>query len=158
HANAEDAPRPILDVGERDTLALEVDAHREKELEARIALETARERVRAEQQRADALARTLESERAAAEEAARRSVIRRHRLDRAQRVVDALPAVLNAVDRSVSEARIQLAAREAERGEQNEQLARLRRDEADLRARLMTVSESVHGLEMQIHEKKLHAS
>src|SRR5690606_20010496 len=74
------------------------------------------------------------------------------------RVVAALPAVLDAVDRSVAEARVQLAAREAERAEQNEQLAKLRRDEADLRARLAAVSESVQGLEMQIYEKKLHAS
>lgn len=157
-ANAQETPKPILDVAERDALSAEVDAKRELELEARLALETARERVRAEQERADTLARTLESERAAAEEAARRSVIRRHRLERAERVVAALPAVLDAVDRSVAEARVQLASREAERTEQNEQLARLRHDEADLRARLATVSESVQGLEMQIYEKKLHAT
>ncbi|HRP99401.1 MAG TPA: chromosome segregation protein SMC [Terrimesophilobacter sp.] len=158
HDNAEAAPKPILDVTERDALATEVDSQRELELEARLALETARERVRSEQERADALARTLENERAAAQEAARRSVIRRHRLERAERVVTALPAVLDAVDRSVAQARVQLASREAERSEQNEQLAALRKDEAELRMRLTTVSESVQGLEMQIYEKKLHAN
>src|SRR5690606_7870737 len=86
------------------------------------------------------------------------SVIRRHRLERAQRVVAALPAVLDAADRSVAQARVQLASREAERTEQNEQLVALRKDEAELRMRLAAVSESVQGLEMQIYEKKLHAT
>ena len=70
----------------------------------------------------------------------------------------ALPAVLDSVDRSVSEARVQLAAAEAERAAQNEELSALRREEGALRERLSTISENVHGLEMQIYEKKLHLS
>jgi chromosome segregation protein len=73
-------------------------------------------------------------------------------------VISALPAVLDAVDRSVAEARLELAGREAERAKQNEELAELRRNESVLRERLHTISESVHGLEMQIYEKKLHLS
>jgi chromosome segregation protein len=58
----------------------------------------------------------------------------------------------------VAEARLELAGREAERAKQNEELAELRRNESVLRERLHTISESVHGLEMQIYEKKLHLS
>jgi chromosome segregation protein len=76
----------------------------------------------------------------------------------AQTVIDALPAVLDSVDRSVSAARLELATAEAERSAQNEELAQLRRHEHELRDRLTTVSENVHGLEMQIYEKKLHLS
>ncbi|MBF0673606.1 MAG: chromosome segregation protein SMC [Salinibacterium sp.] len=155
---AKSRPRPILDVSARDELADELDACREREVEARLQVETARERVRAQEQRARQLEQQLEAERAAAELAARRAVIRRRQMESAQRVLDALPAVLNSVDRSVSEARVKLAAAEADRAQQNEELAELRRTEASLRERLHAVSETVHGLEMQIYEKKLHLS
>jgi len=155
---AASAPRPILDVSARDGVLAELDAARERELEARLQVETARERVRAEQLRAEQLARQLEADRAAAEEAARRAVIRRRQVAAAESVVAALPAVLDSVDRSVTEARVALAAAEAERSAQNEELAALRRTESELRERLAAVSESVHGLEMQVYEKKLHLS
>ena len=70
----------------------------------------------------------------------------------------ALPAVLDAADRSVSEARVALAAAEADRAKQNEELAELRRNESTLRERLAALNENVHGLEMQVYEKKLHLS
>ncbi|MEX1079065.1 MAG: chromosome segregation protein SMC [Homoserinimonas sp.] len=151
-------PRPILDVAARDGLAAELDAARELEVEARLQVETARERVRAQELRATQLEQQLDAERAAAEEAARRAVIRRHQIESAEQVIAALPAVLDAVDRSVADARLELAGREAERAKQNEELAELRRNESVLRERLHSVSESVHGLEMQIYEKKLHLS
>jgi chromosome segregation protein len=49
-------------------------------------------------------------------------------------------------------------AAESERSAQNEELAELRRQESGLRERLAAVSDSVHGLEMQVYEKKLHLS
>jgi len=155
---ARSRPRPILDVSARDALSVELDAAREAEVEARLGVETAKERVRAEQARGEALARQLEAERAAAEEAARRAVIRRRQLEAAQGVVDVLPAVLASADRSVSQARLELAAAEAQRASQNEELATVRREEAALRERLHGITESVHGLELQIYEKKLHLS
>ncbi|WP_285117183.1 chromosome segregation protein SMC [Leifsonia sp. fls2-241-R2A-40a] len=155
---ARSRPRPILDVSARDTLSAELDAAREAEVEARLAVETAKERVRAEQARGEALARRLEAERAAAEEAARRAVIRRRQLDSAESVISALPAVLDSVDRSVAQARLELATAEAQRASQNEELATLRRDENAVRERLQAITESVHGLELQIYEKKLHLS
>ena len=151
-------PRPILDVAAREGVLADLDAAREREVESRLQVETARERVRAEQLRAAQLIRQLEAEREAADEAARRAVIRRRQLASAQMVLDALPAVLDAVDRSVSEARVQLAARESERAAQNEELVELRRGENSLRERLMSISNDVHGLEMQVYEKKLHLS
>jgi chromosome segregation protein len=151
-------PRPILDVAARDGVLADVERAREAEVEARLQVETARERVRAEQLRAEQLERQLQADRVAAEEAARRAVIRRRQVASAESVIAALPAVLDAVDRSVSEARVALAARESERSAQNEELAELRRGENSLRERLAAVSESVHGLEMQVYEKKLHLS
>jgi len=151
-------PRPMLDVSARESVLAEVDAARGVETEQRIQLETIRERVRAENARAESLAKQLEDERAAAEEQARLTVLRQRQIASATFVVQALPSVLDAADRSVSEARVVLAAAEAERSAQNEELAELRRQEGSLRERLTAVSENVHGLEMQIYEKKLHLS
>ncbi len=158
HDDYASTPRPMLDVSARDGMLGEVEAARAAELELRIQLETIRERVRAERARAESLAAQLIAERAAAEEQARRTVIRQRQVAAATEVISALPAVLDAADRSVSEARVQLAARESERSAQNEELASLRREESSLRQRLFTISENVHGLEMQIYEKKLHLS
>jgi chromosome segregation protein len=151
-------PRPILDVGSRDAMVAELESARTAELDLRIQLETARERVRAEDARADGLERQLVAERAAADEQARRTVLRARQVSSASSVVAALPAVLDSVDRSVSEARLALAAREAERSLHNQELLELRGTENSLRERLNTVSDTVHGIEMQLYEKKLQLS
>ncbi|CAN5423872.1 chromosome segregation protein SMC [soil metagenome] len=158
HDEYEAAPRPMLDVSARDGVLAEVESARARELELRIQLETVRERVRAERARAESLAAQLIAEREAAEEHARLTVIRQRQVAAANEVIAALPAVLDAVDRSVSQARVELAARESERSQQNEELATLRREESSLRERLFAIGENVHGLEMQIYEKKLHLS
>ncbi|PPF57731.1 chromosome segregation protein SMC [Clavibacter michiganensis] len=155
---ARSRPRPVLDASGRDALVAEWEAAREAEIEARLQVETARERVRAEQERTVALERRLAAERAAAEEAARRQVIRRRQIARAASVAEALPAVVRAADRSTTEARLVLARAEEARSGRNAELAALRREEADLRARLHGITEDVHGLELQIYEKRLQVS
>jgi chromosome segregation protein len=154
----ESRPRPILDVSARDDLFTELESVREKEVQARLDLETARERVRAEELRVDGLRQQLEADRAAAEEAARRAVARKRQIDAAAGVADALPAVLDSVDRSVTEARVVLGQREADRAAQNQELVTLRQEESSLRERLHSITENVHGLELQIYEKKLQLS
>ncbi|ALD12601.1 chromosome segregation protein SMC [Clavibacter capsici] len=155
---ARSRPRPVLDASGRDALVAEWEAAREAEIEARLQVETARERVRAEQERTVALERRLAAERAAAEEAARRQVIRRRQIARAASVADALPAVVRAADRSTAEARLVLARAEEARAGRNAELSALRREEADLRQRLHGITEDVHGLELQIYEKRLQVS
>jgi chromosome segregation protein len=155
---ARSRPRPVLDASGRDALVAEWEAAREAEIEARLQVETARERVRAERERTVALERRLAAERAAAEEAARRQVIRRRQIARAASVAEALPAVVRAADRSTAEARLVLARAEESRAGRNAELAALRREEADLRQRLHGITEDVHGLELQIYEKRLQVS
>jgi len=156
HETAAARPRPVLDASARDALADEVEVARHAEVEARVALETARERVRAEVARAEALQRQLDEQRAAAEEAARRAVVRARERAVTTAVLDALPPVLDSVARSLADARTELAAAEAERARQSAELAALRRDERGLRDRLQAVTESVHGFEMELHETRLH--
>jgi len=149
-------PRPILDASARDGVLAEVEQARAGEIERRVQLETVRERVRAEAARAVDLQRQLDEQRAAADEHARRTVVRQREIRRTSAVLAGLPAVLDAVGRSLAEARRELATREAARTQQNDELAALRRDEGALRERLHGVTEDVHGLEMEIYEKKLH--
>ncbi|WP_066596223.1 chromosome segregation protein SMC [Cryobacterium arcticum] len=151
-------PRPILDVSARDALAADLDAAKEREIEARLQVDTARERVRSGQGRVAALTRQLETDRAEADAAARRAVLRRRQVDAASAVADALPRALGSIDASVAEARTLLGTAEAERASQNEELGSLRRDESSLRSRLQAITENVHGLELQIYEKKLQLS
>lgn len=153
---AQETPRPILDVSARDGFLAEVEAAREGEMRARLDIETLRERVRAGEARIVQLEQQRERERAAADEAARRTVIRRAQREIAAEVAGHLPAVLDSVDRSVSEARVELAAAESDRTAVTEQLSRARAEESGVRERLARLTESVHGLELQMHEQKLH--
>lgn len=150
--------RPVVDASERPALQDALEAARAAEVEQRIQVETVRERVRAERNRADQLDRQLEAERAAAEEAARLAVIRRGQIRTAEAVLADLPGVLGAVDRSLAEARVQLATEEAERSKRNTELQTIRNEERELRDRLQTITDGVHSLEMEIYEKKLHVS
>lgn len=151
-------PRPVLDVAARDGALASVEAAREAEVEAKLRLETAKERVRAEEARIRAMEAQFDQERRAADEAARRAVIRRAQLDAARRVAEALPPALASVDASVAEARVALGRAEAERASRNEELQAVRREESVVRERLHAVTEDVHGLELRIYEKKLHVT
>ncbi|UWD81425.1 AAA family ATPase [Curtobacterium flaccumfaciens] len=158
HRAFTDQERPVVDASERPALQDALEAARAAEVEQRIQVETVRERVRAERNRADQLDRQLEAERAAAEEAARLAVIRRGQIRTAEAVLADLPGVLGAVDRSLAEARVQLATEEAERSKRNSELQTIRNEERELRDRLQTITDGVHSLEMEIYEKKLHVS
>ncbi|MCE0458715.1 AAA family ATPase [Curtobacterium flaccumfaciens] len=158
HRAFTDQERPVVDASERPALQDALEAARAAEVEQRIQVETVRERVRAERNRADQLDRQLEAERAAAEEAARLAVIRRGQIRTAEAVLADLPGVLGAVDRSLAEARVQLATEEAERSKRNTELQTIRNEERELRDRLQSITDGVHSLEMEIYEKKLHVS
>ena len=155
---ARSQPRPILDSSVRDALYIELESARETEIEARLQVDTARERVRAGEKAVATLTAQAQAEAVAATVAARRAVIARRQVDAASRVAETLPAVLDAADRSVSEARLRLTRAEAERTDQNTELVKARRDETALRERLSSITDTVHGLELEIYEKKLHLS
>ncbi|WP_375384087.1 chromosome segregation protein SMC [uncultured Microbacterium sp.] len=158
YAAAVEAPRPILDASARDGLLSALEVARDAEMRARLDVETLKERMRAGEARVTGLVRQRERERSAAEEAARRAVIRRAQRDIAAEVAAQLPALLDSADRSVSQARVDLATAESARTAVTAELTDLRRSEASVRERLAGLTEVVHGLELKIHEKRLHAS
>ncbi|MDL5487601.1 chromosome segregation protein SMC [Microbacterium wangruii] len=153
-----ETPRPILDASAREEMLAALEHAREAEMRARLDVETLRERIRAGEQQVVQLERQRERERAAAEETARRTVIRRAQRAVAAEVAAQLPPLLDSVDRSVSQARVELAAAESARTAVTAELADLRAQEATVRERLAGLTESVHGLELQIHEKRLHVT
>ncbi|WP_431799535.1 chromosome segregation protein SMC [Microbacterium kunmingense] len=152
-----EAPRPILDASSRDGLLAALDSARETEMRARLDVETLKERIRAQESRVLQMEKQREREQAAAVEAARRAVIRQHQRDAAADVARRIPPVLDAVDRSLGEARAELTAAEAARTAVTAELADLRREDARVRERLSAVTEDVHGLELRIHERRLQA-
>jgi|GEM_PF-8432 len=148
-------PRPVLDASRREEFAGAAERARDAEVEARLHVETLRERARAESLRAEQLARRLEADRAAAEAAARETVQRRHELARVEQVLELLPRALDVAIEAVTEARTELARVEAERQEQDAELQRARAEESRLRARLHELSQSVYTLELQIAEQRM---
>ena len=157
-AAKESTPAPVADFDVRERALTAFEAQREREVQARLLVETARERVRAEELRVDGLRTQLETDRQAADEAARRALERKRQVEVATSVVSDLPAVLDSADRSLSEARVILQQRETERTASTAELSALRVDEEELRTKLAGITESVHGLELQIYEKKLQVS
>jgi chromosome segregation protein len=151
-------PQPTLDSSSRDGALLTLESARSAEVGLRIEMETIRERVRSERDRAAEMARTLEADRHAAAERAAQRVQRRAQLANAQTTAEQIPPILEALDHSVSEAQVALADAERIRADSSNQLTDLRTREAELRTRLNSVTDGVHGLEMQIYEKKLHLS
>ncbi len=153
-----EAPRPILDASAREGMLATLESAREAEMRTRLDVETLKERVRAGEARVAQLERQREREREAAAEAARRAVVRRMQREIAAGVAEQLPPLLDSVDRSVSQARVELAAAESTRTALTAELAELRGTESTVRDRLAGLTESVHGLELQIHEKRLHVT
>ncbi|MFF8185637.1 chromosome segregation protein SMC [Microbacterium sp. NPDC016588] len=157
-ARALEVPRPLLDASAREGMLADLETAREGEMRARLDIETLRERVRAGEARIVQLEQQRERERAAAAAAARRAVIRRAQREIAAEVAGALPALLDSVDRSVSQARVDLAAAESARSAVTADLAHARAEDTAVRERLARLTESVHGLELQMHEKRLHVT
>lgn len=155
---AQSRPRPILDLSERDALLAELESARAREMEHRLALETARERVRSAAAQAETLAAQFEAERQAAEESARRAVLRAQQMERAERVAAILPEIIASVDRSLAEARLRQQAAEVGRSERNGEITRLRSEESELRERLRQITEDVHSFELRTYERKLSLS
>ncbi|XPP26248.1 MAG: chromosome segregation protein SMC [Leucobacter sp.] len=157
-AEAEARPRPIFDAGERDDFSGELETARTAEIERRLALETARERARAGEAEHTLLVEQFDAERRAAEEAARRAVLRSRQVARAERVAGLLPSIQAACDRSLAEARVAQQTAEQARARHSQELTLLRSEEAELRERLHSLTERVHGAELKSYERKLQLS
>ena len=148
--------RPALDLANRQTLSENLEQERQRELELRVDLGAAVERVRVEAERAKGLREQIAEAQEAIEKARVAAAARAKQLASARRVLEALPILMNAVAESASQAKVRLHELEAARAHQNQELVRLRGETADIQMKLASLTQSVHDFEMNNHEKRLN--
>ena len=148
--------RPALDLANRQTLSENLEQERQRELELRVDLGAAVERVRVEAERAKGLREQIAEAQEAIEKARAAAEAQAKQLASARRVLEALPILMDAVSESASQAKVRLHELEAARAHQNEELVRLRGETADIQMKLATLTQSVHDFEMNNHEKRLN--
>ena len=151
----EKTTRPGVDESQRLEARALVDAIAAEEVEARIALEAARQRAAALGDQVEALIARVKQEEPAREREQARHLERVRRAKRASEVLALIPAALQAAAASVEESGTALVAAEAARQASHQELLALRQSETSVRERLTTITDSVHSLEMQVYEKKL---
>ena len=140
---------------ERDQLAAAVPAARQNELEVRLAVRTAEERVRSLAGRAEQLARQAAAERAARERAAARRAARERGAAVARAVVAGADAVLRQLSASLATAAQQRDAIAAARSAREAELSQLRSQAKDLEAELTRLTNEVHRDEVARAEQRL---
>ncbi|MEN9967212.1 MAG: hypothetical protein RL036_445 [Actinomycetota bacterium] len=148
--------RPALDLANRQTLSENLEQERQRELELRVDLGAAVERVRVEAERAKGLREQIAEAQEAIEKARAAAEAQAKQLASARRVLEALPILMDAVSESASQAKVRLHELEAARAHQNEELVRLRGETAEIQMKLATLTQSVHDFEMNNHEKRLN--
>jgi len=153
-AGAEDSDEEP-DPAERDRLAEQARLARAAEMDARLALRTVEERVRALSGRADALRRAAENERAARA----RAQARRERMLREARTAAAVHTAAThlaaRIEQSIMLADAERKQAEAGRAEAEESLTAARKGVRELSAELESLVDTVHRDEMARAERRM---
>ncbi len=144
-----------MDETERLEARALVDTIAAEEVEARIALEAARQRASSLGEQVEALAARVKQEEVAREREQARHLERVRKAKLAAKVLSLLPAAMDVASASVEESGNALVQAEAARQASHQELLALRESESSVRERLATITDSVHSLEMQVYEKKL---
>ena len=148
--------RPTVDSSERPTLVDNLEQERQSELEVRVDLGAAVERLRVEKMRSE----TLRSQVAEAKEALERARIaaeaQSKQLQSAQLVLDVLPNIMERIADATASVKVKLGELESARSGQLAELVKLRGETAEIQMRLSTLTQSVHDIELINHEKKLN--
>jgi len=140
---------------DRDRLAAQSEAARAAEVEARLAVRTGEERVRALAGRADSLERAAAAERAARERAAALREQRARQAVVATAVVAGARAALSRIDASIEVAAAERAAAEQARVAREAALAAVRGRSRELAADLERLTDTVHRDEVARAEQRL---
>jgi chromosome segregation protein len=148
--------RPVVSYENRQTLADNLEQLRTSELNVRVELGAAIERLRVERERAAGLRAQIAEAREAIERSKAAAAAQAAQLKSAEQVLKALPALMDAVAESASVAKVALHELEHERSNQNQELVRLRGETAGHQMKLSELIEGVHNLELQNHDKRLN--
>ncbi len=148
--------RPSVDSSERPTLVDNLEQERQSELEVRVDLGAAVERLRVEKMRSE----TLRSQVAEAKEALERARIaaeaQSKQLQSARLVLDVLPNIMEQIADATAGVKVKLGELENARSGQHAELVKLRGETAEIQMRLSTLTQNVHDIELINHEKKLN--
>ena len=147
--------RPAVDSSNRQTLQDNLEQERQRELEVRVDLGAAVERLRVERERAVTLRSQVSEAKAAIERAKAAAEAQAKQLQAAERVLAVLPTVMEAVADSAAKAKVRLHELESERSGQLGELVRLRGETAEIQMKLASLTQSVHDIELANHEKRL---
>ncbi|MBX6381916.1 MAG: chromosome segregation protein SMC [Microbispora sp.] len=139
----------------RDELAAACGVARQAEMEARLTVRTAEERVRGIAGRADALLRAAERERQDRARAAAERERRRRQAELAAAVADGARAALDALAGSLERAAQERDEAERARGEIDAELKQVRLRVRELSSELDALVNRVHGSEMARTERRL---
>lgn len=150
------SPKPVLDLTAREGLVTAVEFARQQELDLRIELGAATERLRVETDRATLLRSQISEALDAIEKSKAAAQLQAKQLKSAQNTLDVLPKVLSAVESSTQVAKIRLHDLESKRRNQNDELVRLRGETATVQNKLSALTQTVHDIELANHEKRLN--
>ncbi|GAB3164644.1 chromosome segregation protein SMC [Microbispora hainanensis] len=139
----------------RDELAAACGVTRQAEMEARLTVRTAEERVRGIAGRADALLRAAQRERQDRARAAADRERRRRQAEIAAAVADGARAALNALEGSLARAAEERDEAERARGQIDAELKQVRLRVRELSSELDALVNRVHGSEMARTERRL---
>ena len=148
--------RPVVDIADRAGLVANLEQERQGELDIRIELGAAQERLRVEKERVVLLGRQVTEARAAQERARAALEAQQARLAAANRVLEVVPSVLEHLAQRAAVAKQTLQQLESARANQNAELVRLRGETAEIQMKLATLTQSVHDIELANHEKRLN--
>jgi chromosome segregation protein len=152
----ENLGRPEQELSDRDRLVEALEKERSKELEIRVELGAATERLRVETERSENLTNQLDSSRAAVELAIASAKSRNSQLRSAKEVLKLLPVLIENVSQSSNKAKSEYTLLDQERTDQFEELTKVRGDIASIQQKLSDLTQSVHDIELQNHEKRLN--
>jgi chromosome segregation protein len=152
----ENLGRPEQELSDRDRLVDALERERSKELEIRVELGAATERLRVETERSENLTNQLDSSRAAVEQAIASAKSRTSQLRSAKEVLKLLPVLIENVSQSSNKAKSEYTLLDQERTDQFEELTKVRGDIASIQQKLSDLTQSVHDIELQNHEKRLN--
>ncbi len=148
--------RPVISYENRQTLADNLEQERTRELNVRVELGAAVERLRVERERAVTLRSQVSEAQDAIERAKAAAIAQAAQLESARKVLASLPMLMDAVAESASEAKVRLHEAEHERNNQNQDLVRLRGETAELQMKHSELVQGVHNLELQNHDKRIN--
>jgi chromosome segregation protein len=148
--------RPEQALSDRDRLVEALEQERSKELEIRVELGAAEERLRVETEKSESLKLQLDSSRSAIEGAISVAKARAQQLTSARAVLKVLPKLIESVTAGSNDAKREYNLFETERTDQFQELTKVRGEIADIQQKLSDLTQSVHDIELQNHEKRLN--